>query len=181
MIKKYLLGFIIALFLLSVPLVFYLLDLSTAPVIFGQEKVAYNLPYPGILPDHPLYFLKAIRDRLTDITTRDLIKKANVCLLYSDKRAAMSMMLLKKGKNKLAVATFSKGEKYFLRIPELLENSKKQGVTPSSDFIVTLKLSNEKHKELIEQLKNELPQGQAQSTDEIFKTNQNIKDKLSKL
>jgi hypothetical protein len=48
------------------------------------------------------------------------VKKANIYLLFSDKRAAMSVALLKKGKNQLAIDTFSKGEKYFLKIPDLL-------------------------------------------------------------
>ena len=26
--------------------------------------VAYQLPFPGLLPDNPLYFLKTMRDRL---------------------------------------------------------------------------------------------------------------------
>ncbi len=141
----------------------------------------YNLPYPGILPDHPLYPLKAIRDKLTDLTTRDYVKKANIYLLFSDKRAAMSVALLKKGKNQLAIDTFSKGEKYFLKIPDLLVTSKKQGVSASSDFIVTLKLSNAKHRELINEVAGELPQGQNQEMLEILKMNQEIKDKLEKL
>ena len=41
-----------------------------------QPKVLYNLPYPGLTPDNPLYFIKAVRDRIIDISTRDTLKKA---------------------------------------------------------------------------------------------------------
>ena len=41
------------------------------------ESVNYQLPYPGrILPDHPLYFLKMIRDRIWLFFTTNSLKKA---------------------------------------------------------------------------------------------------------
>ena len=42
--------------------------------VFAQATptpVDYNLPYPGILPDHPLYPLQKIRDWLLVTFTRD--------------------------------------------------------------------------------------------------------------
>lgn len=148
-------------------------------VVLNQSRVVYDLPYPGILPDHPLYLLKATRDKLLDVFTRDNIKKAELYLLLSDKRAAMSTDLVKKGKDKLALTTMSKAEKYFLKIPTLLAASKKQGVNPQPELIDKLKLSNAKHKEIIEDLIKDLPQGQTEVINEIMKINEEAAKEIS--
>jgi hypothetical protein len=146
-----------------------------------QEKIAYNLPYPGLLPDSPLYPVKMIRDQITDFLTRDNYKKAQLYLLYSDKRVAMSLALAQKGKNQLVIDTFSKGEKYFLKIPELLESAKKQGAQAPSNFIETLKLSNTKHKELIGELIKILPQGLNEPLQQLSDLNQQAKKAIESL
>lgn len=174
-------GFFLVFFLLLItPVVVYFLEFPTK-VAATQEKVIYDLPYPGILPDHPLYFLKAIRDRLIDWGTRDHLKKAQLYLLYSDKRVAMAQSLVKKGKNALAFSTFSKGEKYFLKIPQLLLLAKKQGISPPPGFVEKLKLANSKHKEIAESFLKELPQGSTDLVISIIKQNEEIKYQLEKL
>jgi len=147
----------------------------------SQEKVVYNLPYPGILPDHPLYFFKIVRDRINNFLTRDHLKKAELYLLFSDKRAAMALSLAKKGKNQQAIDTFSKAEKYFLKIPPILQEAKRQGSSPPSSFIETLKLSNAKHQELITELFKTLPQGITEPLNQIMLLNGQVKKELEKL
>jgi hypothetical protein len=146
-----------------------------------EEKVIYDLPYPGLLPDSPLYPAKIIRDQMTIFLTRDNFKKAQLYLLYSDKRVAMSLVLAKKGKNQLVIDTFSKGEKYFLKIPDLLKSAKKQGDQAPSNFIETLKLSNTKHKELIGELIKILPQGLNESLQQLSDLNQQVKTAIESL
>ncbi len=180
MIKKSLVFLLTFLSLLLVPVGVYLLEYPTK-VEASLEKVAYELPYPGILPDHPLYFLKAARDRITDWLTRDSFKKAQLYLLYSDKRIAMVQPLVKKGKTTLAISTFSKGEKYFLKIPKILIEAKKQGSSPPPGFVEKLKLANSKHKEVAESLLKELPQGVSSPIIEIIRLNEEIKSQLEKL
>ena len=81
-------------FIVFVPFVtYFVLGASETLVKAPQEKVIYNLPYPGLLPDSPLYITKIARDRITDFLTRDNLKKAELYLLYSDKRASMSLVL----------------------------------------------------------------------------------------
>lgn len=152
---------------------------SQGPLVVGQDKVVYTLPYPGLLPDHPLYFAKVVRDRILEFTTRDTIKKAELYLLLSDKRLAMAMDLSVKGKDKLAVTTFSKAEKYFEKIQDLLITSKKQGVSPSADFINRLKMSNIKHRQIGEMFLKELPQGQADTIESSLELNGRIKKRLA--
>ncbi len=148
---------------------------------FPQDKVVYNLPYPGILPDNPLYIVKIIRDRIWEFVTRDNLKKAELFLLFSDKRVAMAESLADKGKEMLAVSTLSKAEKYFQQIPDLMKNSKKQGVAASADFVNKVKASNIKHQEVIATFLKELPQGQADALNVILNLNLKTKKDLQSL
>jgi hypothetical protein len=124
MLNKALIFLSFLILVVAIPLTVYL---SEVVEVKAENKVAYQLPYPGILPDHPLYFLKALRDRLHLFFNRSLQKKAEIYLLYSDKRAASAQILLEKGKEKMALDTLAKGEKYFFEIPFLIEQAKKQG------------------------------------------------------
>lgn len=151
------------------------------PVNAIQESVIYNLPYPGILPDNPLYIFKAIRDQLMIFGTRDNVKKAQLYLLLSDKRIAMAIELAKKGKEKQAVETAGRAEKYFFQIPQLLTDAKKQGSGSSSEFIQTLKLSNEKHREILDSFLKNLPQGLNDSVNGVIQINVQVKRSLGKL
>lgn len=139
------------------------------------------MPYPGILPDSPIYFIKIIRDRVTEFLTRDNIKKAQLYLLYSDKRAVSAMTLAEKGKNNLAIDTFSKAEKYFLKIAPLVAEAKRQGVGAPIGFIETLKLSNSKHRELIQILIKDMPTGLSDQLNNVLKLNQEAERVLQKL
>lgn len=76
------------------------------------QKVEYYLPYPGILPDSPLYKLKTVRDRVSLWLITDPGRKAEKELLLADKRIGAAMALLDGGKDELAVSTATKGEKY---------------------------------------------------------------------
>ncbi|OGG21381.1 hypothetical protein A3D03_05675 [Candidatus Gottesmanbacteria bacterium RIFCSPHIGHO2_02_FULL_40_13] len=79
-----------------------------------QELVEYNLPYPGLLPDNSLYFIKSFRDQLLLWTTRSEVKKANLYLLLADKNLVMGKTLWEKGNEDLSIRTFEKGERYLL-------------------------------------------------------------------
>ncbi|MBI3576483.1 hypothetical protein HY086_00365, partial [Candidatus Gottesmanbacteria bacterium] len=68
-------------------------------------KVEYLLPYPGILPDNPLYFLKAARDKIIEFLIADPVRKAEFYILQSDKRLGMTSMLLEKGNTTRAETT----------------------------------------------------------------------------
>ena len=76
------------------------------------QKVEYYLPYPGILPDSPLYKVKALRDRISLWLITDPGKKAEKELLLADKRIGAAVALMDGGKDELAVSTAAKGEKY---------------------------------------------------------------------
>jgi len=93
----------------------------------STPEVNYELPYPGLLPDSPLYFLRAIRDRIVGLLISDPLKKAEFDLLQADKRLNAGIYLFNKGKISLAFSTVSKAENYFSQALDKVEEAKKQG------------------------------------------------------
>lgn len=114
-----------------------------------QKKPEYLLPYPGILPDHPLYFLKQVRDGILDRLIVDPLRKAEFHVLQADKRLAMGSMLVEQGKGVLAEATISKGEKYMERAVSGLSAFKSTGRPVPASIIDRLTRSMEKHVEVL--------------------------------
>lgn len=80
-----------------------------------KKEVDYYLPYPGILPDHPLYWLKMIRDRVQLLLTTEPLVKAKKLLLYADKRLGAGWALIEGNKVDLGITTLTKAEKYLER------------------------------------------------------------------
>jgi hypothetical protein len=145
------------------------------------KNVEYNLPYPGILPDNQLYSFKIIRDSLMDFFTRDFLKKAELNLLFADKKIAMASELSKKNKWSIAKKTISEAEDHYQKIIDALVESKKQGTSASGDFILKVKLSNEKHRQTIEDLLKEAPSGDTVYFEETLKENKQISQQLTHL
>lgn len=77
------------------------------------QRVNYELAYPGILPDNPLYFLKMIRDKIVKVLITDTLKKAEFNLLNAEKRMYAAQFLVDKKKFDLAITTASKSNNYF--------------------------------------------------------------------
>lgn len=85
---------------------------STEGAVLRPARINYELPYPGMLPDNPLYFLKAIRDGLVKRLINDDMKMARFSMLNAEKRTFAMMLLIEKNKDKLAIETMSKGNNY---------------------------------------------------------------------
>lgn len=117
-----------------------------------EKKPEYLLPFPGILPDHPLYFLKQIRDGIMDRLIVDPLRKAEFHILQADKRLAMGKMLVEQGKGKLAETTISKGGKYMERAVSALTAFKSTGRPVPASIIDKLTRSMEKHVQVLDEL-----------------------------
>ena len=114
-------------------------------------EVDYLLAYPGILPDHFLYPIKMIRDRIWLFLANDPVKKAETQLLFADKRLVAGQMLVEKGKEEQALTTLTKAEKYL----EQAVNQEKQARESGKDtvaFLQRLVLASQKHQELLTNL-----------------------------
>lgn len=141
--------FILALFLL---VIFFPRHSSavTAPSPVQEKKQEYLLPFPGILPDHPLYFFKQVRDGILDRLIVDPLRKAEFHILQADKRLNMGLVLLEQKKETLAETTISKGEKYMERAARGLSAFKSTGRPVPASIIDKLTRSMEKHVEVLE-------------------------------
>jgi hypothetical protein len=87
----------------------------------------YYLPYPGILPDSPLYKIKALRDKIDLWFTFNPVEKATKELQYADKRINAAIFLMQGGKASLGVSTATKAEKYLESAAGLAVGEEKSG------------------------------------------------------
>lgn len=131
---------------------FFLVTPVSAQEASNSATVDYQLPYPGILADNPLYNLKTLRDRIIDFFISDPIKKSEFDLLQADKRLSVGIALFDKGEQKLAETTISKGENYF---EEALKNAKvaiDQGRQMDPGLLTNLQVSSAKHEQVVKSL-----------------------------
>ena len=150
--------------------------------LLKDGTVICELPYAGITPENPLYFFKQLRDQIKEFLTRDFIQKAEFLLTYSDKRVHIAIILAQEGKTRESVEVLADAEEKAMRIPGLLKESKKQGTAPSERFVYTLKLSNTKHKEIIQEIAKMFPQGQDEEVlSALIDLNQRIATELERL
>lgn len=115
-----------------------------------SPKIDYYLPYPGILPDHPLYSFKMIRDRIWLWLTTDPLKRAEVMVLFADKRLGAGKVLVEGNKVALGLTTLEKAEKYLERSVGELEKAKKEGKNVQS-LIDRFNQAVLKHREILNQ------------------------------
>ncbi len=120
-------------------------------------QAEYSLPYPGILPDHPLYPAKMLRDKALELFTREPLKKAELYLLFADKRIYMASLLAEQKKWELSETTASKAEKYLLKLKEAIISSQNIGLSPNVGFVSRLKQAAAKHKQIIADLHKKSP------------------------
>src|SRR3972149_3039694 len=126
---------------------------TPTPTAIPAPKVnEYPLPYPGILPDHPLYFLKTARDWLLDRLIADPGRKAEFYILQADKRLQMGALLIEKDKAQLGETTISKGEKYQAQAVQSLSAIDKAGNDVPGHLIDRVERSLLKHSETLASL-----------------------------
>lgn len=156
---------VVAVFLIAIP------KSQAQTITTLQEKIIdYQLPYPGLLPDNPLYFIKQIRDSFMLFMAQDQLKKDEVYLQISDKNLSAAVELAKKGRHKLSVEKVEEAEDGFDGIIDRQKKEKKK----NTDFIEKLKKANLKHRETIENLMKDMPQGQVELMQKLREKNMEI-------
>lgn len=161
MLRKYLYGlsaFVLAFVILSVSFLkscsvtsAYGYTTPSQTATQSTSTVGYVLPYSGsILPDSWLWYFKAARDRFQYTITINPLKKADLALLYSDKRLGASLTLFENKKPDLAATTLMKGEKYLEIAAGDEALARKAGIN-TSDFLVKLANASLKHRQVIEE------------------------------
>ncbi len=124
---------------------------QTASLSGNIKHVEYTLPYPGILPDSPLYFLKVVRDNLLGFFISEPLKKADYSLLMADKRLTSASSLLDKKNYSLAITTLSKAENYFDKAIQSAAKAKGEG-KDAGEILNRLWVASQKHQEVIYQM-----------------------------
>jgi len=121
-------------------------------LLVENQEVDYFLAYPGILPDHFFYSLKMIRDRLRLWLTIDPLKKAELFLLYADKRLGAGKVLIEGNKIDLGVSTLTKGEKYLEQANTQIKMAKDKGKN-TEEILGKINQASLKHEEILLGLK----------------------------
>ena len=122
-------------------------QLSSYSVYASSE---YSLPYPGILPDHPLYPLKMLRDRVKLLLAFSAEEKSQLLLLYADKRIGAARELVEGNKIDLGVSTALKAEQY---LKQTLDEAK---IVEDGVLRETLVRAANKHEEVLEGIEESL-------------------------
>lgn len=124
-------------------------EASPGTVTPTPSPVEYALPYPGLLPNHPLFFLKMMRDSVLTALISDPVRKVEFSQLMTDKYMHMGVVLTQKQNKKVALDTFK-------QVAQLIERTKQDvyKLPPTNaDEVGNIKLkfkkSLEKYEEII--------------------------------
>ncbi len=112
----------------------------------------YDLPYPGVLPDSPLYFVKMLRDRAKLMLVGEDLDKIDLLLLYADKRIAAADALLRGGQVFLAEITAHKAEQYMGQAMNMLRDFDEEEKNENIDLFWKFYRSITIHNKLINQM-----------------------------
>lgn len=115
-----------------------------------SSSIDYQLAWPGMLPDNPLYRLKVLRDKIISKLIFDPIKKIEWDLVMADKTIYASSLLVDKGYIALGKDTALKGENYFTTLVTDYKWAywRKQGITQELDN--RIKVAALKHQEVFD-------------------------------
>lgn len=124
---------------------------ATESSIIISQRVNYELPYPGMLPDNPFYFLKVLRDGIVKLLINEEMTMARFSLENAEKRMYAGKLLLRKDKDKIAVETISKSNNYLDDALKAINEAKKQNLKDPDvrPFLQQAKSAISKHQEIM--------------------------------
>ncbi len=103
-------------YIISCLLIIFISQTATTSVSaeeVSSNSAAYDEVYTGLLPDHPLYFLKVTRDNLVSFFKGKPLEKADFALLQADKQfAATHILITQKNDPELASGTLASGQQH---------------------------------------------------------------------
>jgi len=118
----------------------------------NQMKIDYYLAYPGdVLPNSPLWPLKAARDRLWLLLTSNESKKAELNLLFADKRLGAAKILFDNKDYETGYTTLTKAEKYLEQAGNIASDIRSKG-GDTAELSNTLVKASLKHRQIIEEI-----------------------------
>lgn len=120
--------------------------------IVTMKKLDYVLPYPGLLPDHPLYFLKKFRDFLFERLIVDTVRKGEFFILQADKDLSAAIFLFNSAKADLGRQMALTAETDMARAVDILVKAKAAGKEVPASLIDKLEKALAKHVEVLTDL-----------------------------
>lgn len=139
-------------------------------ISYGKESspsahIQYDLAYPGILPDNPLYKLKQLRDKITNILITDPKKRVELYLLQADKGILATAMLIDKKNIALAEQTVLRAEHNMTLLNNEFPRMPKK---PDSALFAKLKTASLKHQEVLNSLIKRLPKDKQKTFKQVL-------------
>lgn len=119
----------------------------------SAPAVEYIMPYPGMTPDHPLYFFKRLRDALMTILISDPVKKIEFSLLKSDKFMGMAVIMKEKGNWDLVRTVLTDSNKNYRDAAAGVKRMQDGGVVVPEAVIATLGNAAIKHSDILESMR----------------------------
>lgn len=114
-----------------------------------ESRVDYSLPFPGaVLPDSPFWFIKVSRDKLWLFITTDASRRAELQLLFADKRLGSAKILFEKNNPALGMATLEKAERYLSEASDTEKQIRASG-NNTKDLLDRLARASLKHYEVM--------------------------------
>lgn len=93
-------------------------------VAFAQTEASNDLPDPGILPDHPLYFVKSIGESIGNAFAFGQEAKINRGIKMSEKRLAEARALADKGESDLASSTLARYQSQLEKVEQRIDRAR---------------------------------------------------------
>lgn len=140
----------------------------------------YALPYPGILPDHPLYSIKMFRDKIISFFINTPQKKAEFRLLMADKRVNSGLYLVNREKMDLAITTISKGQNYLDQALTVIE-TEKSTLTDGKSLLERLVKATAKHEEVINTILKKASDLEKPAVRDLLERTKQAQEKIKKL
>jgi hypothetical protein len=128
-------------------------SVAATPVPVAAEE--YILPYPGVLPDNPLYFLKTVRDRIMEWLIADPLRKIDFYVLQSDKNLNAAILLHQANKKTLVTGTLTQSIADMTKAVSLASSVRNSGKEVPTGVVEHMSRSLTKHEEVLTSLANE--------------------------
>lgn len=140
---------------------------STNGHLPGEVVINYDMPFPGsILPNHPLWPLKVARDKFWLFITRNSGRKAELNLLFADKRLVSSKILFERNKPDVAFSTLLKAREYFKESSKIERENRALG-DDTTEFLIRLANASLKHRQVIDEISLIAPEDAKPKVDEV--------------
>lgn len=116
-----------------------------------------NLPDPGMLPDHFLYFLKTWGEAIGTFFTFGDIPKTERHLLLAERRIAEANALAEKGKPEVAERALERHREQLNRALEKAEQAKQKGID-ADEVLIKISQATLRHQAVLAEVYEKVPE-----------------------